>query len=237
MDFDGDFFSSNAIGLTPVFFFVHPAGDNNGNCATPYDKNCVDADPADNTDLCLVDHRRTKSPGIHTGYAQFPGDNNDGEGSAHCHGFAWAQDALDPTSIFKGNNLFYVSMYDHLSKRGYVTNVPGAPMCGCLEQMPIVTRSDCTQIDVGKMKVDFEVKRGNLHTHVKEVNLNFNSCQGVKANNNLEEHYKRLVKLGKATNEELNQVQETLVGKNNCDLAIEDFEEAIAKKGAGTASA
>ena len=30
------------------------AGDNNGNCAAPYDDNCDDADPADNTDICLV---------------------------------------------------------------------------------------------------------------------------------------------------------------------------------------
>ena len=28
------------------------AGDNNGNCASPYDSDCVDKDPGDNTDLC-----------------------------------------------------------------------------------------------------------------------------------------------------------------------------------------
>mmetsp|Transcript_8469 Transcript_8469/g.26100 ORF Transcript_8469/g.26100 Transcript_8469/m.26100 type:complete len:651 (-) Transcript_8469:394-2346(-) len=30
------------------------AGDNNGNCRTPYDERCVDADPMDNTDMCVV---------------------------------------------------------------------------------------------------------------------------------------------------------------------------------------
>jgi len=34
------------------------ANDNNGNCATPYDTNCVNADPGDNTDLCAVDMER-----------------------------------------------------------------------------------------------------------------------------------------------------------------------------------
>jgi len=31
--------------------------------------------------------------------------------------------------------------------RGYVKNIPGAPMCACAEQMPTVSRADCTQID------------------------------------------------------------------------------------------
>jgi hypothetical protein len=48
---------------------------------------------------------------------------------------------------YKGNNLFYISMYDdHMYQRGYVRSVPGAPMCGCVEKMPIVTRADCTEI-------------------------------------------------------------------------------------------
>merc|ERR1711862_335283 len=48
---------------------------------------------------------------------------------------------------YKGNLLFYVSMYDHMTQRGYVRNIPGAPMCACAENMPVVTRSDCTEIE------------------------------------------------------------------------------------------
>ena len=40
------------------------ANDNNGNCATPYDENCVDADPGDNTDLCAVDMARSSSNSV-----------------------------------------------------------------------------------------------------------------------------------------------------------------------------
>ena len=64
------------------------ANDGNGNCAKPYDTNCVDKDPADNTD-CYVDLDRNDAfPG--SGSIIYPGDGNDGEGSVHCHGFAWS---------------------------------------------------------------------------------------------------------------------------------------------------
>ena len=67
--------------------------------------------------------------------------------SCFSDGFAWAEDANDPSSVYRGNSLFYVSLYDHMYTRGYVKNIPSAPMCACAEQMPTVSRSDCTQID------------------------------------------------------------------------------------------
>jgi len=63
------------------------ANDGNGDCDTPYDTNCVDADPADNTDLCYVDMSRAQtSSRVQRGYAVFPGDDDQGEGAIHCHG-------------------------------------------------------------------------------------------------------------------------------------------------------
>ena len=108
------------------------AGDNNGNCATPYDENCVNKDPADNTDLCYVDLERGNSStgSKDAGFLSFPEDNGNGEGNIHCHGLAWSNDANDHTARYKANNLFFVSMYDHMYQRGYVQNIPGAPMCG-----------------------------------------------------------------------------------------------------------
>ena len=109
------------------------AGDNNGNCKTPYDERCVDANPADNTDICYVDLARAPTSSRTTeGFAIF---EDEAEDDSHCHGFAWAMDPTDQSSRFKGNNLFYVSFYDHFTERGYVRNVPGAPMCGCVEQV------------------------------------------------------------------------------------------------------
>ena len=64
------------------------ANDNNGNCATPYDENCIDADPGDNTEICAVDMERSGASSIYVedGIGLFPGNV---EGPAHCHGFAW----------------------------------------------------------------------------------------------------------------------------------------------------
>ena len=105
------------------------ANDNNGNCAAnTYSKNCVNEDPGDNTDLCFVDESKgAASTGLSgDGLVAFP-DN--GEGAVHCHGLAWANDPADASSRYKGNSLFFVSMFDHMYQRGYVENIPGAPMC------------------------------------------------------------------------------------------------------------
>ena len=118
------------------------ANDNNGNCNSPYDVNCVNKDPGDNTDLCFMSHpdgNLSSKFDSANGFSGFPGDDNnnskDAEGPIHCHGFAWSTDASDVTARYKGNNLFYVSMYDHMYQRGYTRNVPGAPMCACVEQV------------------------------------------------------------------------------------------------------
>uniref|UniRef100_A0A7S4QR51 Uncharacterized protein n=1 Tax=Ditylum brightwellii TaxID=49249 RepID=A0A7S4QR51_9STRA len=205
------------------------ANDNNGNCAKAYDTNCVDADPGDNTDICYVDMSRSGgSAHVDAGFALYPGDNNDGEGSVHCHGFAWSQDEQHHTSRFFGNNLFFVSMYDHMSQRGYVRNIPGAPMCGCVEKMPVVTRSDCTQVDVSEVfSIDYagtDIEFSRVPGYLK---IDFNSCRGLGANNNLEEYYKRLKRDGDATAEELARLQTYIVGNGNCPSATASFVETM----------
>lgn len=46
--------------------------------------------------------------------------------------------------------------------RGYVKNIPGAPMCACAEQMPTVSRADCTQIDFESKFFGLESTLGDL---------------------------------------------------------------------------
>ena len=109
------------------------ANDNNGNCDDPYDQDCIDADPADNTDLCYVSYGNKNR-------LFFPHDDNNNqpyraEGPIHCHGFAWSDQDGHTSAAYRGNNLFYVSMYDHFHQRGYVSNIDGAPMCGCTEDV------------------------------------------------------------------------------------------------------
>ncbi len=112
------------------------ANDNNGNCNSPYDSDCVDKDVADNTDLCY--NELDKAP-----YASNIDANGfsvyDDEGPVHCHGFAWSPDQLETTTRYKANALFFVSMFDHMYQRGYVENIPGSPMCGCVEHVSIAS--------------------------------------------------------------------------------------------------
>merc|ERR1719330_914781 len=70
------------------------AGDNNGNCNTPYESQCIDRDPGDNTNFCYTDHSRSSSSTLNVdgGYSIFGdvlGNKENIEGSVHCHGFAW----------------------------------------------------------------------------------------------------------------------------------------------------
>jgi hypothetical protein len=117
--------------------------DNNGNCNS---LGCANRDPGDNTDLCWT----TSEDG--TEVFPYPGD--DTENDLHCHGFAFTDDDNDINSKARWNNLFYVSMYDHLYQRGYVDsitddpNIAGSvqPMCGCVEDMHPVARADCTEV-------------------------------------------------------------------------------------------
>jgi hypothetical protein len=230
------------------------AGDNNGNCKTPYDDNCIDKDPADNTDLCAVDFERSGSDSVHIpggdGFAIFPEDGDDGEGAVHCHGIAWDIDEHDLQSRFKGNNMFYVSMYDHMHERGYVRNVPGgkkhlfvsfsgasmvefnpffficlpAPMCGCVEKMPIVTRADCTEMSTLNIwKLEWDIGTSGLSISLDRSDLSFAACESRFGNNNLEKFYKRLEEEGRATEEDHERLKKTLVGSDGCDSAVSDL--------------
>uniref|UniRef100_A0A7S2PKW2 Fucolectin tachylectin-4 pentraxin-1 domain-containing protein n=1 Tax=Leptocylindrus danicus TaxID=163516 RepID=A0A7S2PKW2_9STRA len=202
------------------------ANDNNGNCAKAYDDNCVDKDPGDNTDLCMVDLSYAPENNFvdASGYTFFPGDNNNGEGPIHCHGFAWANDDMDYYTRYKANNLFYVSMYDHMYKRGYVRNIAGAPMCGCVEKMPIVSRADCTQMNV-KEKYSFKKNDGTGFTGtLRETTLEFQACQGANSkNNDLEAFYQQLVDDDKITTTQQKVFKKYIVGNNNCQSTINEF--------------
>lgn len=210
------------------------AGDNNGNCAAPYEHFCYDRDPADNTNLCYVDHARSsKSSRVDSGFSIF-GDletgKEDVEGPAHCHGFVWPDNQpLHADAVYKGNLMFYVSMYDHMTQRGYVRNVPGSPMCACAENMAVVTRADCTQVDVDeKTTFKWAAETLALATSVQITDFDFNSCTGVDANNDLYERARKLHQEGKLSEDKVVALKEVLVGKQSgqCNAAIETFLES-----------
>jgi len=199
------------------------ANDNNGNCNTPYDEKCTDADPGDNTDLCAVDMSRSTKDSTHVddGFAIFPEGQ---EGPVHCHGIAWGEDEKEADFRYRANNLFFVSMSDHLHDRGYVRNVQGAPMCGCVENMPLVSRADCTEISAKEFyKFTFpENYSGQITATLDYVDIDFNACK-ARNNNNLEKFYERLRDEGRVSRAKYDKFRNTVVGDHRCSSAIEDL--------------
>jgi len=202
------------------------ANDNNGNCRTPYDKRCLDADPGDNTDLCGVDMSRSTLDSTHVG-GGFGIFHAEEEGPVHCHGFAWGVDENEADFRYRANNLFYVSMSDHMHDRGYVRNVQGAPMCGCVEHMPIVSRSDCTEITAREFyEFTFpaaDAVNAQIKATLNYVDIDYNACNASR-NNNLQRFVERLKNEGRMPLQTYYKFRETVVGDNQCTNAIRDLQ-------------
>jgi len=188
-------------------------GDDNGNC----NKNdCDNADPGDNSNLCYTEPSNTPFP-------------KDAEGDVHCHGLAWADDENDFSARLKYNNFFYVSLYDHMYSRGYVQemtfdqDIPDTvPMCGCMEDMHPVSRSDCTELGVEQI-FEFSTTSNGLKGAAKgAMEIEFNACKGIvpgnpgkNANNDLASHVNKLVAEGKLAPSTQDAIYQKLVGYEN----------------------
>ena len=199
------------------------SNDNNGNCAAD---DCDDASPADNTNFCAIE--------------------DEGEGDTHCHGLAWSNDPNDFSAQFKYNNLFYVSMYDHWYQRGYVENsldgdevdefgLSAFPMCSCIDEMPPVSRSDCTEMHV-TMPFEVTFSASGIEAIAGEIeNIDFNACDGPRFNgngnkhNDLSTYINKLEHHDQMTNDmRMHIFENVLVGYENPDdnqneAACEDF--------------
>ena len=180
----------------------------------------------DNTDLCYVES--TTGPG----FLSFPGDDGNNrpflsEGPIHCHGMGWVEDdMLDPSIIYNANNLFYISMYDHMYQRGYVRNIAGAPMCGCAEKMPVVSRADCTQMTVNESftwTYDSNLKAFNAT--LSGISVKYAACTGIDQNgqgknNDLWAYANSLFINGRLSKSKLQALSSKLVGEGNCGTAL-----------------
>merc|ERR1711862_742512 len=181
-------------------------GDNNGNCRV---NDCEDADPADNSNLCKI------------GDTAYP-NNDPPENEIHCHGLAWGEDENDFTRKLKFNNFFFVSLYDHMYSRGYVErtirredNPEEFRMCDCVEKMPPVTRSDCTEVTIDPFVLSRNSDNTLLATPPESLDVQFNACRGDGRNNDLSTYIKRLVREGRFSEALQQQAYRTLVGYDN----------------------
>jgi len=114
----------------------------NGTCTES--AGCQDGEPENNSDICLVDIEKSRrSSHTASGFAIYP---DDAEGNTNCMGYTWTKSSEDYNNIYKGNLLFEVAMRYGLKDNGYTRSVPHAPMCACVEQMPVVSNADCRDI-------------------------------------------------------------------------------------------
>mmetsp|Transcript_35596 Transcript_35596/g.40450 ORF Transcript_35596/g.40450 Transcript_35596/m.40450 type:complete len:518 (-) Transcript_35596:105-1658(-) len=162
--------------------------DNNGRCGLG---DCVNKAPGDNTDLCWTeDNNGDVFP--------YPNKDNDQaqERDLHCHGVSWStmdQEFGDVNNDAKFNSLFYVSMYDHLYKRGYVNSLTEhvdfmgeQAMCGCVEDMNPVARADCTEaIGLANYTMYQDEDTGLLALAYNEDSfyIEFRACEGLEYKN------------------------------------------------------
>jgi len=101
-----------------------------------------------NADVCTIHLDRSPHAGhVTTGKTYYSSGKNIEEETedAYCTGFSWSQDENDISTKFRANTLFHISMMDGFYNNNLVGGVPGAPMCGCVEQMPVVSHADCVK--------------------------------------------------------------------------------------------
>ncbi|KAI3655409.1 hypothetical protein MP638_006499, partial [Amoeboaphelidium occidentale] len=94
--------------------------------------------PVDNTDVC-------RAQGVLT--------NGDREGNTYCHGFTWAGPYGAMTEGRKRLLLDIVNTQDQFRTRGYFGAIGEYNKCDCIENMPVVSRADCSELNgAGKPK-------------------------------------------------------------------------------------
>merc|ERR1712226_970387 len=95
------------------------------------------------------------------------------------------------------------------------------PMCGCIEDMPPVSRADCTQVDVTHTFSVTYSGDGFQASSQGDMNVQFNACQGTNPsngndqNNDLGSYIYRLNEEGKLSDEVMEKAFDVLVGYAN----------------------
>lgn len=158
----------------------------------------------ENAEMCALDLADAAKSNHIRNHAYTVYDTQPGN-EAYCSGFAYEEGSFGDS--VKYNTLFHMAMKTNLYEKGYVRNIPGAPLCGCVEQMPIVDNSACIK-PVESYNIDGQ---GNI-----SVNLSWTSCDGGK---NLKEYY---VSLDRSQTEK-DFVESYLVEKGECAAASISF--------------
>lgn len=178
---------------------------------------------SNNTDVCLVDlSKSSTSNHMDGGFTIFEGAE---EGDVYCHGMAWENNPAGWNHWFKGNVLFDMSLRE-MRHQGHTRNIAGSPMCGCIEQMPVVTRADCTEAKVdSRILLKFTKGNNKLSAKLLGFQLHFDECEGAEPHmrNDLSSFYEKLWLEGQVDEVQKEEFERIIVGENQCSNAIDDF--------------
>lgn len=154
-----------------------------------------------NADMCALDMKEAAKSN-HIKAMSMTYYNTSSKDQAYCSGFAYEKGSFG--DAVKYNTLFHMAMKTNLHDNGLVKNIPGAPLCGCVEQMPIVDTATCIKAVEG-YTIDSNGKVG--------VNISWTNC------GDLATHYNKLDK----TKTEKYFVNSKIVGKGMCPAAALSF--------------
>jgi hypothetical protein len=136
-----------------------------------YTENRLGDDFEDNADVCYHDLEKSYfSNNVRHGYGVF-----DPEYPAYCTAFHWDEDESSASYQYRGNALFDISFGTFLRK-GYVKNIPGAPMCSCIESMPVVSNAACRKLDVSNEHYTLKYDGKGIKIVQDNVQVSFSDC-------------------------------------------------------------
>jgi len=171
------------------------------------------AGSAPNSEICYVDIAASKrSARVNDGYSIYSQDQTN---DIYCEAFAWGTDGGSIQSALKGNALFQTGFANMLS--GSVEQIPGAPLCGCLDRMPVVTNAKCTQVTSADSSVDI-----NFTKRLGVFDSTFNLGTITNADcGDFVSHYKDLE--GGVDTPDTSFVADRIVGATGCADATATF--------------
>jgi len=160
-------------------------------------------DLEDNAEMCALDLTEAKKSN-HIKARSFTVYGTQAADDTYCSGFAYEEDSF--SEKVKYNTFFHMAMTTNLYENGFVKNIPGAPLCGCVEQMPIVDNAACVKVNEG-YSMDEE---GTV-----SIDISWEDC-----GTDLASYYQTLSKRSEL---EKYFVSSKIVGTGNCEAASASF--------------
>jgi hypothetical protein len=163
------------------------------------------------TDVCRHElHDSPQSNHIKEGWSVFPGD----ETSTYCTGFTWTDGQED----LLGNMMYDISLHNTIES-GFMKSVPGAPMCGCVEHMPVVEEASCRTASAADITYTFTYDAAEGFSASNSATITYDDCKDGTTVIDLATAYKQ----NQATDADKALIDAHLVGNGKCEDDLVDY--------------